>query len=82
MTALFFGSTRFNLGALVITPKAMKKVTLHDFNSALVRHGSEDVLLSTFVTEHGVDFWVSTNPDRSITRILLPEEDGLELEGL
>ena len=82
MTAFFFGSTRFDLGALVITPEAMKKVTLHEFNSALIRHGSVDVLRSTFVTDYGVTFWVSTKPDRSITRILLPEEDGLDLEGL
>jgi hypothetical protein len=82
MTAIFFGSTRFDLGALVITPEVMKKVTLHDFNCALNRHGSEDVLCSTFVTQHGVTFWVSTKPDRSVTRILLPEEDGLDLEGL
>ena len=82
MTAFFFGSTRCNLGALVITPQAMKQVTLHDFNSALNRHGSEDVLRSTFITEHGVTFWVSTKADRSITRILLPDEDGLDLEGL
>ena len=82
MTAFFFGSTRFNLGALVITPEAMKKITLHEFNSALNRHGLEDVLCSTFVTEHGVTLRVSTNPDRSITRILLPEEDGLDLEGI
>jgi hypothetical protein len=82
MTAFFFGSTRFNLGALVITPQAMKKVTLHEFNSALNRHGSEDALRSTFVTEHGVTIWVSTKSDRSITRILLPEEDGLDSEGL
>jgi hypothetical protein len=82
MTAFFFGSTRFSLSALVITPKAMKNVTLHEFNSALNRHGSENVLCSTFVTERGATFWVSTKPDRSITRILLPEEDGLDLEGL
>ena len=82
MTAFFFGSTRFNLGALVITPEAMKKVTLHEFNSALNRHGSEDVLRSKFVTEHGVTFLVLTKPDRSITRIFLPEEDGLDLVGL
>ena len=82
MTAFFFGSTRFNLGALVITPEAMKKVTLHEFNSALIRHGSEDVFRSTFLTEQGVTFWVSTKPDRSITRVLLPEEDGLDLLGL
>ena len=82
MTAFFFGSTRFKLGALVSTPEAMKKVTLHDFNSALNRHGSEDVLCSTFVAQHGATFWVSTKPDRSLTRILLPAEDGLDLEGL
>ena len=82
MTAFYFGSTRFNLGALVITPEAMKRVTLHEFNSALNRQGSVDVLRSTFVTEQGVTFWVSTKPDRSIIRSLLPEEDGLDLEGL
>jgi hypothetical protein len=82
MTAFFFGSTRFNLGALVITPEAMKKLTLHEFNSALIRHGSEDVLRSTFVTEYGITFSVFTKPDRSITRIFLPEEDGLDLVGL
>jgi hypothetical protein len=82
MTAFFFGSTRFNLGALVIMPEAMKKITLHEFNSALNRHGSENVLRSTFVTEHGVTFCVLTKADRSITRIFLPEEDGLDLVGL
>lgn len=81
MTAFFFGSARFNLGALVITPEAMKKVMLHEFNSTLNRHGSVDVLRSTFVTEHGVTFCVSTKPDRSITHIFLPEEDGLNLVG-
>ena len=79
MTAFFFGSTRFTLGTLVVTPEAMKKVTLHEFNCALTRHGSEDVLRSTFVTERGVTVCVSTKPDRSITQILLPEEDGLNL---
>jgi hypothetical protein len=35
MTALFFGNTRFELGALIITPRVMRTVTLHEFNSAL-----------------------------------------------
>ena len=82
MTAFFFGTTRYNLGAIVITPGAMKTLTLHEFNSALERHGSQDAVLSVFSTERGATFWVSTKPDRSITRILLPEEDGLDLEGL
>jgi len=78
MTAVYFGQTKFPIGALMISPGAMKTLTLFEFNSALERHGSEDVLLSAFSTDRGVNFWVSTKPDRSITRILLPEEDGMD----
>lgn len=76
MTAAYFGHTKFPVGALMISPGAMKALTLFDFYSALERHGSEDVMLSVFTTDRGINFWVSTKPDRSITRILLPEEDG------
>jgi hypothetical protein len=78
MEALYFGQTKFSIGALMVSPGAMKALTLFEFNSALERHGSEDVLLSVFSTDRGVKFWVSTKPDRSITRILLPQEDGTD----
>jgi hypothetical protein len=42
MTALFFGKSKFRLGALLISEMAMRNLTLSDFSKGIARHTSCD----------------------------------------
>ena len=42
MTMMFFGKTKFRIGALLITDGATRNLTLFDITKALYRHGSCD----------------------------------------
>jgi hypothetical protein len=79
MTAIFFGNTKFKLGALFVSKGAMEALTLAEFQAALKRHGGDDVIHSTFQTKNRTTFWVVTKSDRSVTRVLLPHEDGSDV---